>query len=233
MSFRRFMIIIMILLSLPFFSCQKRTQKIWLHKANDIEDAQHFQHEYAGLEIDITYIDSLQTFLILHGGGHFEPNPVTFEKWIYEIDNIKNLGLWLDFKNLDENNAKASLDEMNRLYSEYKLQKNNTIVESKKAAYLKDFQKAGFKVSYYIPDFKPNSVSQSELQEYTDKIKIMTSENNMITISGYYYQYQYMRDSFPDLDLLLWYNKYNKIVKNKYIRIANNDDKVKILLVKD
>ena len=61
----------------------------------------------------------------------------------------------------------------------------------------------------------------------------MTSENNMTTISGYYYQYQYMRDSFPDLDLLFWYNKYNKIVKNKYIRIANNDDKVKILLVKD
>ena len=40
--------------------------KIWLHRANSIEEAQRYQYEYGGLEIDVYYVDSLETFLIKH-----------------------------------------------------------------------------------------------------------------------------------------------------------------------
>lgn len=216
------------------FSCQNnvdRSQKIWLHRANDIEKAQYFQDKYAGLEIDITFVDSLQTFLVLHGGGHVELNPITLEQWFDGIEKTSKMNLWLDFKNLDFNNKDAALKELNRLYSKYKIKRSNSIVESWNAACLKEYKDAGFQVSFYIPDFKPLSVSQNELQKQTDKIRKITNKYNITTISGYYYQYEFMRDSFPDKDILIWYHLNNMIIKNKYIKLANEDPKVKVLLV--
>lgn len=216
------------------FSCQNnvdKSQKIWLHRANDIEKAQYFQDKYSGLEIDITFVDSLQTFLVLHGGGHVELSPITLEQWFDEIWTAKQMNLWLDFKNLNNNNKVAALNELNRLCSKYKVKKGNFIVESWNASCLTAYKNAGFQVSFYIPNFKPQSVSKTELQKQTDKIRRIISENNLTTISGYYYQYQYMRDSFPDKDVLIWYHLSDTNIRNEYIQIANADPKVKVLLV--
>ncbi len=231
MKIKNYSILIILFVNISFFSCQKNSQKVWLHRANDLEKAQYFQDKYPGMEIDLTYIDSLQTFLILHGGGHIEHNPVTIEKWLHELDNTNQLRLWLDFKNLNNKNKDVALNELIRLYSKFNMKINYSIVESWNAECLKTFKDAGFKVSYYIPEFKPESVSREELQKHTDKIRRIISENNLTTISGYYYQYEFMRDSFPDNDILIWYHLNNNILRNKYIQIANEDPKVKVLLV--
>ena len=86
-------------------------------------------------------------------------------------------------------------------------------------------------MSYYTPDFKPKSVSRDELQKHTDKIRRIVSENNLTTISGYYYQYEFMRDSFPDNDVLIWYHLNDTSLRDEYIQFANKDPKVKVLLV--
>ena len=231
MKIRNYLILIILFVNVFIFSCQKKSHKIWLHRANDLTKAQYFQNKYAGLEIDITYVDSLHTFLILHGGGHVEPNPVTFEKWLDELDDTKDIRLWLDFKNLDNENKVPAFDELRRLCSQYKMKRKNLIVESWNASNLKIFRDSGFQVSYYIPDFKPKSVSRDELQKHTDKIRRIVSENNLTTISGYYYQYEFMRDSFPDNDVLIWYHLNDTSLRNEYIQLANKDPKVKVLLV--
>ena len=40
------------------------SKKIWLHRANNVNKAKYFQEKYAGIEIDITFVDSLKTFLV-------------------------------------------------------------------------------------------------------------------------------------------------------------------------
>ena len=42
-----------------------------------------------------------------------------------------------------------------------------------------------------------------------------------------------MRDSFPDKEILIWYHHDNKNIQEKYIKIANNDNKVNVLLIAD
>ena len=233
MSFGKFAILTMILLSLTFFSCQKKPQKIWLHRANDIEKVQYFQDKYAGLEIDVTYVDSLHTFLIFHGGGHIESNPVTFEKWLEQIENTRKIRLWLDFKNINSRNKVMILNELNRICAKHKLRKGNLIVESNNADCLPLFREAHYRTSYYIPKFNPEETSDFDIQRYTCKIRREISENDITTISGYYYQYEFMRDSFPDENIFLWYHMYDTMIRNQYIELANNDDRVKILLVAD
>ena len=40
-----------------------------------------------------------------------------------------------------------------------------------------------------------------------------------------------MRDSFPDQNVLIWYINNDKKVQEEYIQLANQDDKVKVLLI--
>ncbi len=237
---RKLIIIAISFFSIICFSCQKKShniqsesEKIWLHRANDIKKAQYFQDKYAGLEIDITYPDSLQTFIVFHGGGLSEPEPVALEHWLEEVENANKLNIWLDFKNLNDKNNISALNELNRLCDKYKIKKNNLIVESWSAKNLSIFKKDGYHTSYYIPDFNPQNASEYDIQKHTYKIRKAISSYDITTISGYHYQYQFMRDSFPDTDVLIWYTDNNNNVKNEYIKLVNQDDKAKVLLVAD
>ena len=121
-------ITISIIISIICLACQKRHErieykKIWLHRANEIQKAQYFQDKYDGLEIDITYLDSLNTFIVFHGGGLVEPEPITLEQWFDEVGNANKLRLWLDFKNLNNKNKMAALKELNSLCTKYKINK--------------------------------------------------------------------------------------------------------------
>lgn len=235
-TMRKFTVLTILFISMCF-SCQKTptenklSQKIWLHRANDIKKAQYFQDKYAGLEIDITYIDSLKTFLVQHGGGLHEPNPVTLEHWFDALEKANKLGLWLDFKNLNDKNKTIALNELNRICSQYKIKRNKIIVENWSPKNLSVFYNAGYKTSYYIPDFNPKESTAEDIQRYTNEIRRNSNSYNTTTISGYYYQYQFMRDSFPDKDILIWYHLNDKKIQNEYIQIADNDDKVNVLLI--
>lgn len=239
----RKLIIITLLFISVCFACQRKQteneqQKVWLHRANEIKKAQYFQNKYAGLEIDITYIDSINTFMVQHSGGMHEPNQVTLKQWFSGLDNADNLGFWLDFKNLNDNNQAAALKELKRICSKrenkkFKIKRKNVIIESWSAKNLSAFQKARFKTSYYIPSFKPNEISAKDMQKYTNEIRDNINSYNINTISGYYYQYQFMHDSFPDRNLLIWYHFNDKKIQEQYIQLANNDDNVKVLLVAD
>lgn len=226
-------IIMIIFITFNLLSCQNNTSKVWLHCANDIHKARHFQNKYAGLEIDITYVDSLQTLLVFKGEKTVKHNPITLEEWLNGIEKINNLGLWLDFKNLNNNNKTLILNELNRLCSKYGINKNNLIIESTAPYCLPTFQDEDYRTSFYIPKFKPKKSSESEILKHTSYIRDVISKYGITTISGYYYQYEFMRDSFPDQDLLIWYSLHNPIIRNKCIKLTNNDNDVKVLLVGD
>ena len=235
---RKFIIIVISIVNIFCYSCQKKqdnieSKKTWLHRANDITKAQYFQDKYAGLEIDITYLDSLNTFIVFHGGGLSEPEPVTLEHWLDNVEKANKLGLWLDFKNLSRKNRQSALNELNRLCSKYNIKKNNVIVESWSAPDLTDFHNAGYHTSYYIHNFNPQETSKYEIQKHTYKIRKTISDYNLTTISGYHYQYQFMRDYFPDTEVLIWYINNNNNVREEYIQLVNQDDKAKVLLVAD
>lgn len=236
----KFITTIISIICIICFSCQKQTsniqidsKKVWLHRANTIEKAQYFQDKYAGLEIDITFLDSLHTFIVFHGGGLSEPEPTTLEQWLDEVENVNKLRLWLDFKNLNNKNKMAALKELNSLCTKYKINKNNIIVENWNAKDLSVFQENDYQTSYYIPNFNPQKASKYDIQKHTYKIRKAISSYNITTISGYHYQYQFMRDSFPDQNLLIWYIDNDKKVQEEYIQLAQQDDKVKVLLIAD
>ena len=229
---RRFcFIIMMVVLAVVALLChpQERPSKVWLHRANDIAKALYFQDKYAGLEVDVHFVDSLNTFVVQHDFG--ANSKLRLEDWFASIDNRSNLGFWIDFKNLDYSNMKAAAKELARLRKTYKL-KGIIIVESSNPECLKVFENLKFRTSYYIPWINPKELNQEELQDYTNSIRRNVNKNNINTISGFYSQYQYMIDSFPELHKLTWYERtWDTAVRNYYIKLANEDPQTDVILI--
>ena len=228
---RRFCFIIMMVgLAVGALSCRPQGQpsKVWLHRANDIAKAQYFQNEYAGLEVDVHFVDSLNTFVVQHDFG--ANSKVRLEDWFTSLDNRAKLCFWIDFKNLDKDNMKASADEMARLRKLFKLNKM-IIVESSNAECLKAFDDLNFRTSYYIPFAYPDSDGHEKMQKVTDEIRENIKKYRLKTISGYFFQYQFMKDSFPEMRKLIWYEHYDTAARNNYIRLVNEDALTDVILV--
>ena len=218
---------IIILLTLLAVSCS-RPSKVWLHRANDIAKAQYFQDRFAGLEVDVHFVDSLHTFIVKHDSD--EVSYTRLDEWFAAIERRSKLGFWIDFKNLDTDNMEASAKELARMREAYHL-KGLIIVESSNAQCLKAFDDLRFRTSYYIPYANPNEMSQERLQYLTDIIRKNIKANDLNTISGAFYQYQFMKDSFPEIHKLVWYELYDTVTRNNYINLVNEDKKTDVILV--
>ena len=226
-----FGIIILVISAVCVVSCSKTAEKpskVWLHRANDIAKAQYFQDKYAGLEVDVHFVDSFGAFVVQHDFG--ANSKVKLEDWFASLENRSKLCFWIDFKNLDKGNMEAAANEMARLRKKYKL-KNWIIVESSNAECLHAFTKKKFRTSYYIPFSFPEMDSHEKMQKVTDEIRDNILKYRLRTISGYFFQYQFMKDSFPEMRKLIWYEHYDTAARNSYIRLANDDDKTDVILV--
>lgn len=217
---------------LSVISCgkHKMNPKIWLHRSNNIAKAQYFEDKYAGLELDVHFVDSLNMFIIKHDME--ESSTITLDNWFASLKNPSRLGVWLDFKNLNNDNKERAVNVLKMMRQKYNL-RGKIYVESWNANSLDVFKKEGFKTSFYIPCDNPGKLDGEGLAKLENKIQKVIENNDVDAISGYYFQYEFMRDKFPQRNKLIWYECDNQEIKDFYIDIANNDDNVEILLVYD
>lgn len=223
-------------------SCQKTidtkqiyTHKVWLHRANDIAKAQKFQYKYEGLEIDVYFDDSLHSFIIKHDFGNPQKDATNpgyeISQWADSLSNIENIGLWLDFKNLSDSNKNAALKKLIELRKQYNL-KGKIYVESNNFNCLPIFVDEDFAVSYYIPYFSLPLDSIKENRIATE-INQAIHQTGITTISGYDYQYEFMKKHFPSLRKLLWVTSFEESQQEKGLTILKQDTLVDILLLAD
>ena len=194
-------------ISVTFLFCQcshepveTNTSKVWLHRANSIEKAKYYQYDYPGLEIDVHFDNLFKAFVIKHDAN--AEAKCTLEQWLDQVDNIQNLGIWFDFKNLNDENRDNACQCLVKLRKKYHL-KGKLYVESGSYNNLKVFKENGFNVSYYIPDFNPETADSATCQKHAATIQ-KAINSGVTAISGYDYQYKFMRRNFPNQTLLLW-----------------------------
>lgn len=196
--------------------------KIWLHRANDTNKAKYFQDKYSGMEIDVFFDESRDTFVIKHDEG--ENSDITIEEWLSSIENPTDIGLWLDLKNLTSTNKNAIVSRLKLIRKEFNL-KGKIYVESDNCDDLDVFKNEGFSTSYYIPWYAADSIAET-LRETINK-------NKQKTISGYHDKYDFMKRQFPDTYKLIWYHEHDTAKRNYYINLANSEEKIDVLLVAD
>lgn len=196
--------------------------KIWLHRANDPAKAKFFQYKYSGMEIDVYYDATLNNFIIQHDED--ENSRITLDEWLSSIENPSDLGIWLDMKNLSKENKKSAVEKLIQIKNTFNLN-GKIYVESDNCSELDIFEKENFHTSYYIPWYAADSIA--------DSIRNSIEKYNLKTISGYYDKYDFMKRQFPEINKLIWYHKNDSATRSYYINLANNEEKIDVLLVTD
>lgn len=206
---------------------------VWLHRANEIAKAQYFQCKYEGLEIDVHFDDSLKTFIIKHDFGNNakdDRNPgYPIEMWCDSLSRISEINLWFDFKNLSQSNKIDALKCLQNLRKKYSMN-GKIYVESNAHECLSIFQDSGFNTSYYIPYYELPIDSVSE-NRVISEIANAVEHSNLVTISGYDYQYPLMKTNFPTLRKLLWVDNDDMKRQEAALHILETDSLVDVLLL--
>lgn len=206
--------------------------KIMAHRVNSLEKLSYTENFYSGVELDLMYDAGKQTFDINH-----PPTPsigLDLKTYVTHIQN-KNLKLWLDMKNLSEENAAEAAKILHRIITENGIAKKNVLVESPKIQLLHYFKAEGFATSFYLPYFMYEE-DEVTLKKTIDSLNTLKLKYAYDGISADVNNYEILKQHFPDDRKFLWdlHQPYSRrqVKHFKEFRKYVKDPTVEIILVR-
>lgn len=203
-------------------------QKVHAHRVNTITKLNQASIYYSGIELDVIFDIKTNKFDVFHPPA--KSIGLSFETYLSNISN-RELKIWLDFKNLTENNKQKSTARLAYLIAKFKLNKQLFLVESKNISQLQYFANKGFLTSYYVPS---DLYKTTQIQK--DSICNLIKKHNKQSISFTYLNYKYLHNKFPKREKFVWAlfgNPYGRTRLNQInlTRKILKDSTVKRLLV--
>jgi hypothetical protein len=206
-------------------------EKIWAHKINTINRLNKAQNEFKGLELDVVFYNNSNSFYVNHPPD--SSINLSLQSYLSSQDRSLKTQYWIDFKNLNTENQKESINQLNRLISEYKIEKNRVIVESKQPLLLQQFSDSKLKTAYYLPS------NLGELDSTHLKIELNEIQKKVIVyqpsyISSDYRHYPILKEHFPKYKKLFWFTGFgstNTIAARILLWKILLDDNVDVLLI--
>lgn len=179
--------------------------KIWLQKVNTVERFKEKTQNYFGAEVDVLF-DPEKNFFDVHHNTD-ESTGLNLENILKSATVMKKF-VWLDFKNLTDDNVSQALTELNRLVEDFNW-KDKIIVESPNAKALTLFTDSGYYTSYYIPMItsrwaKLYGMNENERLSFIEKTLAQTKGTRFIAVSSDYRLYELVKFYFPKHDRLHW-----------------------------
>lgn len=203
--------------------------KIWAHRVNSKEKLNSALLFYNGVELDLEYFENKNVLDVNHPPK--KSINLNFENYFSEINTDQEPYLWLDLKNLNKENAGLILNRLLEVLGKRNYPLNKVLIETRYPEALPIFTEKGFLTSYYLPSglyYKSNNEKELAIK----KIKEHLSKQPKIGISSNYYDYQIMKDNFPERDKYLW--MINSVKERWFTksRTVLKDEKVKVVLVR-
>jgi len=208
-----------------------KKDKIWAHKINTINQLIGIEQSFKGIELDIVFDQNINNFDIHHPPE--QKSGILLTSYFKTLKDKNNHQFWLDFKNPSINIERQSAETLDSILRLFHINKENIIVESGDAHFLKSFRKKAFKTSYYLPTDLYQLDNQNLLNQIHIIRKNISTENNTY-ISTDFKDYQIIKKHFPASKKLLWFNTYgsmNVFKARLFLFEILFDDKVDVLLI--
>ena len=123
---------------------------LWAHRVNTLGKMRDVANIFAGVEIDVVYDEQERVLFVNHPPD--PPSGLKLDSLLRYANRLdRKLGLWLDVKNLNEENAAALLHALRRLDATHAI-RDRAIVETDHVGPAAErIREAGFLTSYYLP----------------------------------------------------------------------------------
>ena len=203
--------------------------KNWKKGVNTIDKLNALSETQSGFECDVYFNISKNSFEVHHDWN--KATGLGLEDLFnqYKKRNL-SASIWLDFKNLNDSNAKQALTYLIQVKNKFGLQ-NKLLVESNRIDLLNNFADSGFFTSYYTPMFNPYKLEDEKIKWWVDSLTFVIKNSKVNALSGYYFQYPFLHHYFPQYPILIWSaNDRFSLINWLYKRKINRDKSVFIAL---
>ncbi|EGK8007999.1 phosphoethanolamine transferase [Campylobacter lari] len=219
----------------------KAPSKIWLHRTNSLDKFEYFKNDYKNFEVDVHFFENENYFDVGHDGKQILIGLDLKDLLKAAVEKDKTTDFqtkfWIDFKNLNNKNAKKALSTLLKICKETNFDPKNLIIESSQYTALKVFKDAKLYTSYYIKYYTKEELQKNGNNIRSDIQKAIDSKS-FNALSFPYYLYEFIKQSnfkvknkynnLEDIDLLTW-NENDGWFKNQGKEIFN-DTQIKIIL---
>ena len=213
-----------------------KADKFWAHGCNAVKRLDLLSDEYAGVEIDaIFYGDQPKgkKFDISHDPHENLEYPL--EDFMPIIAKHKDTKVWFDFKNLNRDNAKDSIEELEYLLEKYDVDKSRFIIESHYYEDLDIYHQHGFYTSFYVTiNNKWFFESEEGANYFYNEVREAANSGKVDAISFPVRYYDLVKQSGVSKDLLTWNERGEKwwhFYKKDHFKKIVDDEQVKVILV--
>ncbi len=207
-----------------------QSSRIFPHRVNSVGKLRDIWNDgLYSFECDVRFGDNnTTTFRMGHNHGVMG---IGLEEFLQSVKNSKIERIWLDFKNLNEDNYKLALGRLEYLNKKFDIKRKFIVESGTTAVFFKELRKAGWHISYYMPTgkivklLKDNNII--EMKQLAIQIANQTKLQNILAISFdnrlYPFVIQYL-EPLIDKNIVyhIWYapsladsNFKGKLSKNK------------------
>lgn len=199
---------------------------ILLHRVNNRKRLLEYFKKYAGFEIDVNFNNEKKFFNVSHDNiDHNEDLSIMLN----DINDLKYKYLWIDFKNLSNENKEIALNVLNEIIKKNNLFKNHIIIESRNANALKIFGNSGYYTSLYLSCYTWDT--KNCIKNIIKDIKDLENSNVDFVSSDARY-FDIVKLCFPKVAHLFWVmDKANEQKITKHI--VEQDNNTYIILNQD
>lgn len=207
-------------------------QKIWLHRCNSIEKLQEKHKRYPNIEVDVVFRED-QKFDVTHDiDTSFGLNLASYFSF-FEKERGK---MWLDIKNLNQDNVDSMLTAMNGLTEQYRICKERLIIESSCWEALNTLTRDGYYTSFYIPYDDPSGLDNEEQEDFMEELQEIADKQAVSALSFPGEWYVTLKEKLDrPIDLLTWQHRSTQLelLLSTLGKKMLFDPQLKVILVKD
>ena len=214
----------LILLSTIIGSCTNSKfkypeSKVWAHRVNDIESAKIKSKNFDGIEVDAIYSKFQKKIFIGHELAD-TINNIMLDEWFNAIENPSKKCFWIDFKNLDTENATDIAYNICSTMARKGLH-DNIFVESYNIQALKKLKKTGLRIILWTDDLSWNKLDTATWCKQTkERIEDLKPD----AISNRAEMAELMIRTFPEQNIHIWQTpaEYNEKNAERTRELCNN-----------
>ena len=202
------------------------SEKIWCHRVNTIEKVKRVELLWKGLEIDIVYVN--EQLFVKHAAE--DTTMLTLQQLLEAMEDSHSHYFWFDLKNIDPDNYVALSSALISVIKSYS-SINDCIIESWMPSYMSGFVDEGCHTSFFI-NFSGMNTAE-EVAERIESINRYVISNRISAISSNIFDYDLMKQYFPDFNKLTWYSSTNQSIIDSLRDVIADDITLQVCLFEE
>ncbi len=205
--------------------------KLWKHGVYSKYQAKELERVFDGMEVDVIYSPEKNNIYVGRVLADTSKNQ-TLDDWFSILRRPKRLSYWIDFKNLNADNAEQAFLVFDNLVCKYKL-RNKFFIESQDVLALKLANERKYHTMLWV-----ENLHYWGKKDYRDTLFVLNEIRSQITelhpdaISCEYTMFPLLCDTFPEQNIHFWDTPKKYTPENvEFTKKLCENPSVKVVLV--